>query len=152
MFSTKGIQIFISILAARQYDESSNILFVTDNLNAIVITNGHGYFVNSSIHKERALRRWTITRKRVVVVTLIGLYFVGQGRVLWVTCRDPILVRIIFLESSPSIEEIKVPFLERGLESLSDYIGEELIGRLSTCNHTPQKYPMMIVVSVACRY
>ena len=41
-----------------------------------------------------------ITRGRIVVVTLVGLYFAGRGRVVAVTCRDPILVRIVFLESS----------------------------------------------------
>ena len=70
--------------------------------------------------------RWTITRGRIVAVTLAGLYFVGRGRVVVVTCRDPILVRIVLLESSPTIKGIKLPFLERGLELLSDCIGEEL--------------------------
>ena len=70
--------------------------------------------------------RWTITRGRIVAVTLAGLYFAGQGRVVAITCRDPILVRIVLLESSPAIEGIKLPFLERRLELLSDCIGQEL--------------------------
>ena len=70
--------------------------------------------------------RWTITRGRIVAVTLAGLYYAGRGRVIAVTCRDPILVRIILLESSPAIEGIKLPFPERGLELLSDCVGEEL--------------------------
>ena len=70
--------------------------------------------------------RWTITRGRIVVVTLVGLYFAGRGRVVAVTCRDPILVSIVLLESSPTIEGVKLPFLERGLELLSDYVGEEI--------------------------
>ena len=70
--------------------------------------------------------RWTISRGRIVAVTLAGLYFAGRGRVVAVTCRDPILVCIILLELSPTIEGIKLPFPERGLELLSDYIGEEL--------------------------
>ena len=71
-------------------------------------------------------RRWTITRGRIVAVTLVGLYYAGRGRVLAVTCRDPILVRIVLLESSPAIEGIKLPFPERRLELLSDCVGEEL--------------------------
>ena len=70
--------------------------------------------------------RWTITRGRIVAVTLAGLYFVGRGRVVAVTCRDPILVRIILFKSSSTIEGIKLPFPEKGLELLSDCIGEEL--------------------------
>ena len=67
-----------------------------------------------------------ITRGRIIAVTLVGLYFVGRGRVVAVTCRDPILVRIVLLESSPAIEGIKLPFPERGLELLSDCVGQEL--------------------------
>ena len=59
-------------------------------------------------------------------MTLAGLYFAGQRRVVAVTCRDPILVRIVLLESSPTIEGIKLPFSERGLELLSDCVGQEL--------------------------
>ena len=70
--------------------------------------------------------RWTITRGRIVAVTLAGLYYVGRERVFAVTCRDPILVRIVLLESSPTIEGIKLLFPERGLELLSDCVGEEL--------------------------
>ena len=58
-------------------------------------------------------------------MTLAGLYFAGRGRVVAVTCRDPILVRIVLLESSPAIEGIKLPFPERGLELLSDCVGQE---------------------------
>ena len=70
--------------------------------------------------------RWTITRGRIVVVTLACLYFARRGRVVVVTCRDPILVRIVLLESSLTIEGIKLPFPERGLELLSECVGEEL--------------------------
>ena len=70
--------------------------------------------------------RWTITRGRIVAVTLAGLYFAGRGRVVAVTCRDPILVHIVLLESSPTIEGVKLPFPERGLELLSDCVGEEI--------------------------
>ena len=70
--------------------------------------------------------RWTITRGRIVAVTLAGLYFVGQGRVVPITCRDLILVQIVLLESSPTIEGIKLPFPERGLELLSECVREEL--------------------------
>ena len=59
-------------------------------------------------------------------MTLAGLYFAGRGRVVAVTCRDPILVRIVLLESSPAIEGIKLPISEKGLELLSDCVGQEL--------------------------
>ena len=95
--------------------------------------------------------RWTIICGRIVAMTLIDLYFASRGRVLRGTCRDPILVQIVFLELSPSIEEIKLPFLEKGLELLSDYVGEEL-RRLSTCDHMPPQYPMAIVVLAAHQY
>ena len=70
--------------------------------------------------------RWTISRERIIVVTLAILYFATRGRVVWITCKDPILVQIFLLESSPSIEGIKLPFPERELELLSNYVGEEL--------------------------
>ena len=76
--------------------------------------------------RNRPSGRWTITRGRIVVVTLAGLYFAGRGRVVVVTCRDPIFVRIVLLESSPTIEGVKLPFPERGLELLSDCVGEEI--------------------------
>ena len=59
-------------------------------------------------------------------MTLAGLYFAGRGRVVAVTCRDPILVRIVLLESSPVIEGIKMPFPKRRLELLRDCVGQEL--------------------------
>ena len=59
-------------------------------------------------------------------MTLAGLHFACRGRVVAVTCRDPILVQIVLMESSPAIEGIKLPFLERGLELLSDCVGQEL--------------------------
>ena len=73
--------------------------------------------------KNGSSGRGTIIRGRIVAVTLVGLYFAGRGRVVAVTCRDPILVRIVLLESSLAIEGIKLPFLERGLELLSDCVG-----------------------------
>ena len=69
-------------------------------------------------------RRWTITRGRIVAVTLVGLYFAGRGRVVAVTCRDLILVRIVLLELSLTIEGVKLPFPERVLELLSNCVGE----------------------------
>ena len=59
-------------------------------------------------------------------MTLAGLYCVGRGRVVAVTCRDPIVVRIVLFGSSPAIEGIKLPFPERGLELLSNCVGQEL--------------------------
>ena len=76
--------------------------------------------------KNGSSGRWTITRGRIVAVTLAGLYFAGRRRVVAVTCRDPILVRIVLLESSLAIEGIKLLFPERGLELLSDCVGQEL--------------------------
>ena len=67
-----------------------------------------------------------ITRGRIVAVTLARLYFAGRGRVVAVTCRNSILVRIVLLESSPTIEGIKLSFPKRGLELLSECVGEEL--------------------------
>ena len=66
------------------------------------------------------------TRKKTVAVTLIGLYFASRGRVVRLTCRDLILVQIILFESSLLIEGIKLPFLEKGLELLSDCVGKKL--------------------------
>ena len=76
--------------------------------------------------KNGSSGRWTITRGRIVVVTLAGLYFAGRGRVVAVICRDPILVQMVLLELSLTIEGIKLPFPERGLELLSDCVGQEL--------------------------
>ena len=70
--------------------------------------------------------RWTIIRGRIVAVTLTGLYFAGRGRVVVVTCRDSILVRIVLLKSSLTVKGIKLPFPERRLKLLSDCVGEEL--------------------------
>ena len=68
-------------------------------------------------------RRWTITRGREVALTLAGLYYVGRGRVIQITCQDSILVRIVLLETSPTIQCTRLPFLERGFELLCDCIG-----------------------------
>ena len=70
---------------------------------------------------------WIITQGREVALTLAGLYYVGHGRVVRVTCWDPILVRIVFLDTSPAIEGTRLPFPERGLELLCDCVGKELI-------------------------
>ena len=51
----------------------------------------------------------------------------GGGRIVRVTCRDPILVRIVLLDTSPAIEGTRLPFPERGLELLCDCVGQELI-------------------------
>ena len=62
-----------------------------------------------------------------MALTLAGLYYVGRGRVVRVTCRDSILVRIVLLDTSPAIEDTRLPFPERGLELLCDCMGQELI-------------------------
>ena len=51
----------------------------------------------------------------------------GRGRVVRVTCWDPILVRIVLLDTSPAIEGTRLPFPERGLELPCDCVGQELI-------------------------
>ena len=62
-------------------------------------------------------------------MTLAGLYFVGRGRVVIVTCRDPILVQIVLLESSPAIEGIKLAFPERvGIAKRLRWTGTHLGG------------------------
>ena len=70
---------------------------------------------------------WMITQGRKVALTLAGLYYVERGRVVRVTCWDPILVRIVLLDTSPAIEGTRLPFPKRGLELLCDCVGQELI-------------------------
>ena len=77
--------------------------------------------------KNKNSASWMITRGREVALTLAGLYYVGQGRVVRVTCQDPILVRIVLLDTSPAIQGIRLPFPERGLELLCNCVGQELI-------------------------
>ena len=124
--SRRGSYSAISVLVACRYEgrcdripdlgfaEEAPILDVMDTLSI------------KAFSKNRPSGRWTITRGRIIEVTLAGLYFAGRGRVVAVTCRDPVLVRIVLLELSPAIEGIKLPFLERGLELLSDCVGQEL--------------------------
>ena len=59
---------------------------------------------------------WMITRGREVALTLAGPYYVGRRRVIRVTRRDPILVRIVLLDTSPAIEDTRLPF-QRGVWS-----------------------------------
>ena len=66
---------------------------------------------------------WTITCGREVVLILAGLYYVGRGRVVRVTCWDPIFVRIVLLDTSPAIQGTRLPFPEKGLELLCDCVG-----------------------------
>ena len=119
--------IAISVSAARRYegscDRAADLGFaveapIPDEMDTLSI---------QAFSKNGFSGRWTITRGRIVAVTLAGLYFASRGRVVAVTCRDPILVQIVLLESSPAIEGIKLPFPERGLELLSDCIGQEFI-------------------------
>ena len=51
----------------------------------------------------------------------------GCGRVVQITCGNPNLVKIVFLDTSPAIEGIRLPFPEKGLELLWDCVGQELI-------------------------
>ena len=70
---------------------------------------------------------WMITCGREVVLTLVELYYVGRGRVVRITCREPILVRIVLLDTSPAIQGTRLLFFDKGFELLSDCVGEELI-------------------------
>ena len=69
---------------------------------------------------------WTITHGREVALTLTGLYYVECGRVVRITCRDPILIRIVLLDISLSIQGTRLPFPERRVELLCDCVGQEL--------------------------
>ena len=125
MLSKQGIQTSISVSATCRYKRSCDILFVLNNLDATTITAGMDNLSIQAFSRNGPSGRWMITCGRIVAVTLASLYFAGRGRVVVVTCRDPILVQIVLLESSPSIEGIKLPFRKRGLELLCDCIGEE---------------------------
>ena len=121
-----GAQINGSVSAARRYGGSCDI---TLELRIVDMPTNRSGMDTSSVDaftRNGPSGRWTIFRGRIVAMTLAGLSFVGRGRVVAVTCRDPILVRIVLLESSPTIKGIKLPFPKRGLELLSDCIGEEL--------------------------
>ena len=118
-------QISASVSAARRYEGSCDItldLSIMDALNR----SGMDTLVVEAFTRNGPSGRWTITRRRIVAVTFASLYFAGLRRVVAVTCRDPILVCIVLLESSSAIKGIKLPFPERGLELLSDCVGEEL--------------------------
>ena len=111
---------------ACRYGGSSDIAPEQCTMDALTSGPGMDTLSVEAFTRNGPSGRWTITRGRIVAVTLIGLYYAGRERVVAVTCRDPILVRIVLLESSLAIEGIKLPFLERGLELLSDYIGKEI--------------------------
>ena len=119
-------QISASVSAAHRYGGSCDITLDLSIMDALTNRSGMDTLSVEAFTRNGPSRRWMITHGRIVAVTLADLYFVGRGRVVAVTCRDPILVCIVLLESSPTIEGIKLPFPERGLELLSDCIGEEL--------------------------
>ena len=127
MLSKRGTQTSIRISVACRYEGSYDILFVLSNLDATAITADMDTFSIQALSRNGPSKRWTIIHRKIVTMTLAGLYFAGQGKIVAVTCRDPILVQIVLFESSPSIEGIKLLFSSRGLELLCDYIGEELI-------------------------
>ena len=108
----QGTYTSMSESAAHRYKGSCDILSVLNNADATAIPEGMDTLSIQAFSKNGPSGRWTITR----------------GRVVAVTCRDPILVRIVLLESSPSIEGIKLSFPERGLELLNDCVEEELTG------------------------
>ena len=115
-----------SVSAARQYGGRCDINLDLRTVDAPTNISGMDTSSVEAFTKNGPSERWTITRGRIVAVTLARLYFAGRGRVVAVTCRDPILVHIVLLESSPTIEGIKLPFPERRLELLSDCVGEDL--------------------------
>ena len=119
-------QISASISAARRYRGSSDITPELSIMDALTSRSGMDTSSVEAFTRNEPSGRWTITRERIVAVTLTGLYYAGRGRVLAVICRDLILIRIVLLESSLAIEGIKLPFPERGLELLSNCVGEEL--------------------------
>ena len=119
-------EISASISAARRYGGSSDIILELCIMDSLTSRSGMDTSSVQAFTRNGPSGRWTITRGRIVAVTLAGLYYARRGRVVAVTCRDPILVHIVLLESSPMIEGIKLPFPERGLELLSDCVGEEL--------------------------
>ena len=119
-------EISASVSAARRYGGSSDIIPELSIMDSLTSRSGMDISSVEAFTRNGPSGRWTITRGRIVAVTLAGLYYVGRGRVVAVTCRDPILVRIVLLELSPTIEGIKLPFPERGLELLSNCVGEEL--------------------------
>ena len=121
-----GTHVTSSISAAHRYRGRCDINLDLRTVHAPINRSGMDTSSVEAFTRNGPSGRWTITRGRIVAVTLVGLYFAGRGRVVAVTCRDPILVRIVLLESSPTIEGIKLPFSERGLELLSNYVGEEL--------------------------
>ena len=90
------------------------------------MSKGDGQFVNSSVLKNSPSGRWTITCNRVVVLTLAHFYFASCRRIVGIISKDSILIKLDLLESSPSIQRIKLPFLERRLEFLNECFEEEL--------------------------
>ena len=121
-----GTHVTSNVSAARQYRVRCDINLDLRTMDTPTNRSGMDTSLVEAFTTNGPFGRWTITRGRIVAVTLAGLYFVGQGRVFAVTCRDPILVRIVLLELSPTIEGIKLPFPERGLELLNDCVGKEL--------------------------
>ena len=119
-------EISASVSAARRYGGSSDIAPSECTMDALPSRSRMDTSSIEAFTRNGPSGRWTITRGRIVAVTLASLYYAGRGRVVAVTCKDPILVRIVLLELSPAIEGIKLPFPERRLELLSDCVGEEL--------------------------
>ena len=126
MLSKQGSYCAISVTAARRYEGSCDKISILGYAEETPIPEGMDTSSIQAFSKNGPSGRWTITCRRIVAVTLVGPYFVGRRRVVAVTCRDPILVRIVLLESNLAIEGIKLLFPERGLELLSDCVGQEL--------------------------
>ena len=82
-------QISASVSAAHRYGGSSDITPELSIMDSLTSRSGMDTLSVEAFTRNGPSGRWTITRGRIVVVTLAGLYYAEQGRVLVVTCRDP---------------------------------------------------------------
>ena len=82
----------ISVSAARQYEGRCDRTVDLGFAKEAPIPDVMDTSSIEAFSKNGSSRRWTITRRRIVAVILVGLYFAGRGQVVVVTCRDPILV------------------------------------------------------------
>ena len=92
VLSKQGSYSAISISAACRYEGSGDRISVLGYAEEKPIPKGMDTSSIQAFSKNGPSGRWTIICGRIVAVTLVGLYFAGQGRVVAVTCRDPILV------------------------------------------------------------
>ena len=91
VLSKQGSYIAINVSAARRYEGSYDKISVLGYVEETPIPEGMDTSSIQAFSKNGPSWRWTITRRRIVAVILAGLYFGGRGRLVAVTCRDPIL-------------------------------------------------------------